>query len=464
MLDPLVRAPRLEHAEQPAAPAASRCRAGRRPAGDRDLLPPLLQHPRPPRPDDRRGSTRRSGTTTRAGVTLGAPKPRATISAGSSRTCRWSTASTGVGVDDDVPGRRTSGSSSGIRSSCARRTCRRPWTSSTSRAASARPRPSSGTRQRTSAAGAHLVERLALQWVQPDDFRYLDRGYYDDAGTVELRMTTGVSARAAAGASGSATRSAAGWSTIAAGSPRPGGTRPRPVLLPRPPSRARRARSLDRRLDFGLRRLFAGAAGGDDERGQAAADLPPGRRSARAARQSVPPLARRAAGGRRLPLSRSRRRRRARRGPAALDRVHRRARSRARADRAGPARRRGSSTGSASRPSPIWRTRSAARPRRRSSDRIRFLGDAGIGIRADHRIGDTRFVTRFDLPLWFSRPEVAHDRSPGDDEARVPLGLQLRAGVLSGAARPAYISAPIRPGEVACRRSRTESTSRGGTS
>jgi hypothetical protein len=50
------------------------------------------------------------------------------------------------------------------------------------------------------------------------------------------------------------------------------------------------------------------------------------------------------------------------------------------------------------------------------NDRIRFLGDAGIGLRADHRIGDTRFVTRLDLPLWFSRPEVAHDRSPADDE------------------------------------------------
>jgi hypothetical protein len=48
--------------------------------------------------------------------------------------------------------------------------------------------------------------------------------------------------------------------------------------------------------------------------------------------------------------------------------------------------------------------------------RIRFLGDAGIGLRAEHRIGETRFVTRFDLPLWVSRPELAQDRSPGDDE------------------------------------------------
>ncbi|MEO8089978.1 MAG: M1 family aminopeptidase, partial [Gemmatimonadales bacterium] len=45
-----------------------------------------------------------------------------------------------------------------------------------------------------------------------------------------------------------------------------------------------------------------------------------------------------------------------------------------------------------------------------------LLGDAGIGFRADHRIGDTRFTTRFDLPLFVSRPELAQDRSPGDDE------------------------------------------------
>jgi len=51
-----------------------------------------------------------------------------------------------------------------------------------------------------------------------------------------------------------------------------------------------------------------------------------------------------------------------------------------------------------------------------TGDRIRFLGDAGLGLRADHRIGDTRFTTRFDLPLYVSRPELAQDREPGDDE------------------------------------------------
>jgi hypothetical protein len=47
--------------------------------------------------------------------------------------------------------------------------------------------------------------------------------------------------------------------------------------------------------------------------------------------------------------------------------------------------------------------------------RLRFIGDAGVGLRAEHRIGDTRFVTRFDLPLWVSRPELAQDASAGDD-------------------------------------------------
>jgi hypothetical protein len=47
---------------------------------------------------------------------------------------------------------------------------------------------------------------------------------------------------------------------------------------------------------------------------------------------------------------------------------------------------------------------------------IRFLSDAGLGIRAAHRIGDTEFVTRFDFPLFVSRPELAQDASPGDDD------------------------------------------------
>jgi hypothetical protein len=48
--------------------------------------------------------------------------------------------------------------------------------------------------------------------------------------------------------------------------------------------------------------------------------------------------------------------------------------------------------------------------------RIRFLGDAGVGVRAEHRIGDTRFMTRFDVPLYLSRPEVGQHADASDDE------------------------------------------------
>ena len=50
-------------------------------------------------------------------------------------------------------------------------------------------------------------------------------------------------------------------------------------------------------------------------------------------------------------------------------------------------------------------------------DRLRFLADAGIGIRAEHTIGQTSFTTRVDFPLLMSRPELAQDREPGSDKA-----------------------------------------------
>jgi hypothetical protein len=46
----------------------------------------------------------------------------------------------------------------------------------------------------------------------------------------------------------------------------------------------------------------------------------------------------------------------------------------------------------------------------------RFLADAGVGLRAEHQIGQTRFTTRADLPLFVSRPRLAQDRDPGADE------------------------------------------------
>lgn len=52
-------------------------------------------------------------------------------------------------------------------------------------------------------------------------------------------------------------------------------------------------------------------------------------------------------------------------------------------------------------------------------NRLQAVGDAGVGIRADHRIGRTSFQTRFDFPLWVSRPALAQDDHPG-----TPVGFR----------------------------------------
>jgi hypothetical protein len=51
----------------------------------------------------------------------------------------------------------------------------------------------------------------------------------------------------------------------------------------------------------------------------------------------------------------------------------------------------------------------------RAEGEIRFVADAGLGLRAEHRIGTLRFATRADFPLWVSRAELAQDRDPSDD-------------------------------------------------
>ena len=40
------------------------------------------------------------------------------------------------------------------------------------------------------------------------------------------------------------------------------------------------------------------------------------------------------------------------------------------------------------------------------------VGDAGVGIRLDQRLGQTAFQTRVDFPLWVSRPALAQDGKP----------------------------------------------------
>jgi hypothetical protein len=51
-----------------------------------------------------------------------------------------------------------------------------------------------------------------------------------------------------------------------------------------------------------------------------------------------------------------------------------------------------------------------------SGNRLRGVGDGGVGLRIDHRIGQTPFQTRFDFPFWVSHPTLAHDDGPGDRE------------------------------------------------
>jgi hypothetical protein len=42
------------------------------------------------------------------------------------------------------------------------------------------------------------------------------------------------------------------------------------------------------------------------------------------------------------------------------------------------------------------------------------VGDAGVGARLRHRIGQTAFETRLDFPLWVGRPALAQDRGSGN--------------------------------------------------
>ncbi len=48
------------------------------------------------------------------------------------------------------------------------------------------------------------------------------------------------------------------------------------------------------------------------------------------------------------------------------------------------------------------------------ADDLKLFADAGVGIRAEHRIGTSRITTRFDVPFYVSRPFLAQD-NPGKD-------------------------------------------------
>lgn len=268
-------------------------------------------------------------------------------------------------------------------------------------------------RQRHVGRAALWSHALTLQWVHPDDFRYLDRGYYDRAGTVELRATNAVNARRGGWALGFESSLGGGLAYDRAGLAASG----RPDLDQfyfRGTLEGTARRAIAKRLDLGMR-AFAGVAGGRHDaakqrqiyfqgadpleqlgnpflrsrgsllRGEDVRYQMPGGAGVRGAdpRLSTGGVVALGLELERTVLARPQARLFSRVGVALFGDL-----SHALDDTA---------------LAPL-------------ADPVGFLADAGIGFRADHRIGDTRFVTRLDLPLWFSRPEAAHDRSPGDGE------------------------------------------------
>ena len=49
---------------------------------------------------------------------------------------------------------------------------------------------------------------------------------------------------------------------------------------------------------------------------------------------------------------------------------------------------------------------------------MRTLADAGVGVRASHRVGPTSFTTRLDFPLLVSAPALAAGANAGDGRAK----------------------------------------------
>ncbi|MEO6056860.1 MAG: M1 family aminopeptidase, partial [Gemmatimonadales bacterium] len=261
--------------------------------------------------------------------------------------------------------------------------------------------------------GPTWTRSLTLQWVQPDDFRYLDRGYYDDAGTVELR--SGVGVRTQAGRWNLDLRgSAGGGLAYNRNGLRASGRNDLDPFYARVTLEATARRPLGARLGLGAR-LYAGVAAGNEVAAK----------QRQIYVQSADPLERLA-----NPFLRSR--------GALLEGED------VNYQQPGGAGVRGvdphvSAPALVGLDVELERTM-VSRPRARlfsrvalaaftdlahgigegapalSGGRVRFIGDAGVGVRAEHRIGDTRFVTRFDLPLWVSRPQLAQDAASGDGE------------------------------------------------
>jgi peptidase M1-like protein len=246
----------------------------------------------------------------------------------------------------------------------------------------------------------------SLQWVATDDFRYLDRGYYDQVSTVEVQLGSGVKNRSGGWTLGLRSSVGGGLAYERSGLTASG----RPDLDPfyfRGFVEGTARRSLGRTLGLGLRG-YVGVASGEHSAAK----------QRQIYFQGADPLAQLY-----NPFLRSR-------GALLVgEDFHYHA--------PGGAGVRGvdsrvSAAAIAALNVEVERTL-VTRPAARLFNRIalaaftdvshtigqsvvRFLGDAGLGLRAEHRIGDTRFTTRLDLPLYVSRPELAQDREPGDDK------------------------------------------------
>jgi hypothetical protein len=257
----------------------------------------------------------------------------------------------------------------------------------------------------------------SITWMQPDDFRYLDSGYYEDAGTVELALSASVTDRPGAWSLGFKGTAAGGIAYNSGGLSAALGRDQQP-FYGRFTMAATAKRNLGSRMTFATR-LFGGITVAEDEaivrqRQIFAAGADPLEQFGNPFLRSAGALLVREDVQYTQP------------GGGGLRGFDPRL----------------TTVGLVSLSAELERTL-VARPRAalfrriaiagfgdightindswlRPNAELRLLADAGAGIRAEHRIGQTVFTTRVDFPLYVSKPLLAQDRDPGD----VPGGFR----------------------------------------
>ncbi len=256
---------------------------------------------------------------------------------------------------------------------------------------------------------------LALSWMQPDDFRYLDPGYYDDAGTVELTLSSSVKDRRGVWELAARSSGAGGIAYNRRGLAVATGRPDLDQFYGRFTLEASARRAIGDHWGLGLRfyggvsssgsnpvkqrQIYLGGADPLEQFGN------PFLRS-RGALLLRPDVYYHAAGGGNL------------RGfdprlstealvaiNVELERTLLRRRKAKLFNRVALAAFGDAGQGIGGETDPVL------------GGPIRFLADAGVGLRAEHQIGQTRFTTRADFPIWVSKPRLAQDRHPGTDQA-----------------------------------------------